>query len=79
MSNRERLLTLLREKSFAQRDVVLASGKRSNFYLDCKQTTLDPEGASLLGDIMFDQIVPCPKRGQRPWDCSMDGRDDQPA
>lgn len=48
---RARLLELLREKSYVEGEVTLASGKKSNFYIDCRQTSLDPEGAYLMGQI----------------------------
>lgn len=47
--SRERLLALLVELSYERRPVVLASGARSDFYVDCKQTALHPEGAAALG------------------------------
>jgi orotate phosphoribosyltransferase len=34
----------------------LASGAVSNFYFDCKKTTLDPEGAYLIGQILYDRV-----------------------
>ena len=37
-------------------DFLLASGGRSSFYIDCKLTTLDPVGATLAGEVMFDLI-----------------------
>ena len=48
-SHRTRLLELLRRLSYEERDVVLASGKRSNFYIDCRQTVLTAEGHFLCG------------------------------
>jgi len=47
--DRARLLELLRTLSFARRKVVLASGKESDFYIDCKQTALTAEGHFLVG------------------------------
>ena len=47
--DRERLFALLKELSFEERAVVLASGAESTLYLDCKQTALHPEGALALG------------------------------
>jgi orotate phosphoribosyltransferase len=44
-----RLLDLLKERSFERRAVTLSSGKQSDFYVDCKQTTLDGEGHLLVG------------------------------
>ena len=46
-----RLLELLRVKAFAERGVTLSSGKQSNFYIDCKQVSLDAEGACLIGEL----------------------------
>ena len=50
-SQQERLLLLLSEKSFEEREVVLSSGKKSNFYVDCKQTSLTAEGHFLIGQL----------------------------
>jgi len=51
-SHRARLLALLKRLSYEERDVVLASGKRSNFYIDCRQTVLTAEGHFLVGWLM---------------------------
>lgn len=48
---RNRLLELLRELSFAEREVVLSSGQRSNFYIDCRQVSLHAEGHFLIGQL----------------------------
>lgn len=56
-----RLRELLRERSFAEREVTLSSGKRSNFYIDCKQTSLHPEGQFLIGQLVraaIDHLAP---------------------
>ncbi len=53
---RARLLALLRERSFAEREVTLSSGLKSNFYIDCKQISLDAEGATLIGEL-FHQVI----------------------
>ncbi len=53
---RLRLLELLRTLSFQEREVVLSSGLRSNFYIDCKQVSLDAEGAFLIGQLVFATI-----------------------
>jgi orotate phosphoribosyltransferase len=50
---RERLHSILREKSVERGDFILASGKRSTIYFDGKQTTLHPEGSYLIGKILF--------------------------
>lgn len=51
LGQRRRLLELLRELAFEEREVVLSSGKRSNFYIDCKQVSLHAEGAFLIGQV----------------------------
>ena len=53
---RARLLELLRERSFQDREVTLSSGLKSNFYIDCKQVSFDAEGATLIGDL-FHQLI----------------------
>lgn len=60
-AKRERLLALLRSHAFQEREVVLSSGRTSNFYIDCKQVSLDPEGAALIGELFhatIDAIAP---------------------
>jgi orotate phosphoribosyltransferase len=54
--NRQRLLTLLKRLSFEEREVTLASGLKSNFYIDCKQTVLTAEGHFLVGSL-FNRIL----------------------
>jgi len=49
---------LLLEKSYIQRDVLLTSGRRSDYYFDCKQTALDAEGGWLLGRCFLDELRP---------------------
>ncbi len=57
--NRKRLLALLTKLSYEQREVTLASGAKSNFYIDCKQTALTAEGhflvASCFGRLLVDK------------------------
>ena len=43
------LLKLLQRKSVFRGDFTLSSGAKSNYYVDCRLTTLDPEGAWLVG------------------------------
>lgn len=47
--DRARLIALLKERSVATGDFVLASGRRSTFYIDCRRTTMHPEGLALIG------------------------------
>jgi orotate phosphoribosyltransferase len=58
VSDRERLLELLQEKSLEVRPVTLSSGRTSDYYLDCKRVTLSPEGAYLTAKLMLDMIWP---------------------
>jgi orotate phosphoribosyltransferase len=55
--SRRRLLALLTERSYERREVTLSSGKRSNFYIDCKQTTLQAEGHLLVGRLLYAEIA----------------------
>ena len=53
---RERLVELLRQRSFERKRVILASGRESDFFIDCKQTILTAEGHALVGELMFDAL-----------------------
>lgn len=52
----DRLRNLLRDRSFARKRVVLASGKESDFFIDCKQTVLTAEGHALAGELMLNAL-----------------------
>lgn len=56
VADRQRLLTLLRTHSFERREVKLASGRSSNFYIDCKRTSLMAEGHWLVGRLLLERI-----------------------
>jgi len=56
MGSRARLLQLLVEHSFRKRRVVLASGRESDVFIDCKQTVLTAEGHALVGEVMLDAL-----------------------
>ncbi len=62
--DRERLLFLLRTKSYRQQEIVLSSGKKSNFYIDCKSVTLDAEGLELIGRALLELIASHEKSAQ---------------
>ncbi len=51
-ANRASLLTILATKSFRLGDFTLASGKKSDYYIDCRTTTLDAEGGRLTGLVL---------------------------
>jgi len=52
----ERIIALLRERSYEKKRVTLASGRESDFFIDCKQTVLTAEGHRLVGVLMLDAI-----------------------
>ncbi len=56
MTMKRRLAELLVEKSYIEGEVILTSGKKSDYYFDCKQTALHPEGAYLLGNLFLDML-----------------------
>lgn len=58
---RELLVELLRRRSFEKRRVVLASGKESDFFIDCKQAILTAEGHALAGALMFEALSLLPE------------------
>jgi orotate phosphoribosyltransferase len=52
---RDRLRQIIEEKSLITgRTFTLASGRTSSFFVNLKQTMLDPEGANLLADLILD-------------------------
>ena len=55
-SARRELLELLRTFAFERREVTLASGKKSSFYVDCKQVTLQAAGHVLIGKLLYQEI-----------------------
>jgi orotate phosphoribosyltransferase len=53
---KKRLLEVIRKKSLLKGQFKLASGATSDYYLDMKPTTFDPEGANLIADIVYDML-----------------------
>ena len=51
-----RLARMLVEKSYREGEFVLASGKRSEYYFDCRVTALSAEGAWLIGTLFNDLL-----------------------
>ena len=59
MNMLKELTDILLEKSLKVADepiFELASGKRSNLYIDCRKTTKNARGAYLIGNIIYDKI-----------------------
>lgn len=55
-SARQELLRLLATKSFKLGDFKLSSGGTSDYYIDCRTTTLDARGAQLTGQVFLEEI-----------------------
>ncbi|HCQ81027.1 MAG TPA: orotate phosphoribosyltransferase [Verrucomicrobiales bacterium] len=51
MSVKDNLKKMLLEKSVRTGDFTLASGKKSDLYVDCRLTALDNRGASWIGEV----------------------------
>jgi orotate phosphoribosyltransferase len=63
--NKTALLNLIATLSFKLGDFTLASGKKSDYYIDCRITTLHAEGGRLSGLVLYDLIhehIPNPDR-----------------
>lgn len=54
---KQRLKSILKEKSILKGKFKLASGKESDFYIDARLTTLDGEGVNLISQIFYDEII----------------------
>jgi orotate phosphoribosyltransferase len=60
-SARQKLLSTLAHKSFRLGEFKLSSGGTSDYYIDCRTTTLDAKGARLTGEVFVEEIR------QRAW------------
>jgi orotate phosphoribosyltransferase len=60
---RAKLLQVLAEKSFRLGQFKLSSGGTSDYYIDCRTTTLDAQGSRLAGEAFWQEIR---ARGWRP-------------
>jgi len=59
-ANKERLIEIILERSFKYSEdppFTLVSGLKSNYYFNCKPTTLDPEGMNLIGSLVFGMLA----------------------
>jgi len=54
---RQELLQLIAEKSFKLGQFTLSSGGTSDYYIDCRLTTLSARGAQLSGQVFFEEIL----------------------
>src|SRR5882757_10509460 len=53
---RQELLEMLAQKSFRLGEFKLSSGATSDYYIDCRTTTLDARGAQLTGQVFLEEI-----------------------
>src|SRR2546428_1997925 len=53
----QRLRELLRERSVTRGDFILASGRRSSFYIDARRTTMSGEGLAVIGALGLARLV----------------------
>ncbi len=53
---RQELLEMLAQKSFRLGEFKLSSGSTSDYYVDCRTTTLDAHGAQLTGQVFLEEI-----------------------
>jgi len=66
LQGKDKLFDLLYTKAFRQSNLPafkLTSGKTSCFFLDCKKVSLDPHGAFLIGEAIFERIKSLPVEG----------------
>jgi orotate phosphoribosyltransferase len=55
-SARQNLLSTLAHKSFRLGEFKLSSGGTSDYYIDCRTTTLDAKGSRLTGEVFLEEI-----------------------
>src|ERR1043166_7034133 len=55
-SAREKFLATLAQKSFRLGEFKLSSGATSDYYIDCRTTTLDAKGSRLTGQVFAEEI-----------------------
>jgi orotate phosphoribosyltransferase len=60
---KEQLLEILKEKSVCRGTFTLASGARSDFYVDAKLTTSDPRAALLVGRVGWELVKQTTRAG----------------
>lgn len=53
---RQELLEMLAKKSFRLGEFQLSSGGTSDYYVDCRATTLDARGAQLVGQVFLEEM-----------------------
>lgn len=61
IGEREVLLEILKTLSYEEGEFILKSGKKSDFYIDARETALNPEGMYLTGAIMYNMVREIPE------------------
>jgi orotate phosphoribosyltransferase len=56
MDEKQRLLEILKKLSYEEGEFILKSGKKSTYYIDARETALNPEGMYLIGQIMYRMV-----------------------
>ncbi len=54
---KQRLKRILKDNSILKGEFILASGKKSNYYIDARLTSLNAEGLFLIGKIFLDELL----------------------
>src|SRR3981081_1411593 len=62
-SSCQNLLRILAQKSFRMGEFKLSSGGTSDYYVDCRTTTLDAKGSRFTGEVFLEEIR---KQGWKP-------------
>jgi orotate phosphoribosyltransferase len=55
-NSKKRLFELIQKEGFKRGDFLLSSGKKSNYYIDCRKVTLSPEGAYLSAFVILNLL-----------------------
>ncbi|HRZ39916.1 MAG TPA: hypothetical protein P5246_02800, partial [Candidatus Omnitrophota bacterium] len=55
-ADQKKLYAIIKEKAFLKGDFILSSGKKSNYYLDCRKITLSSEGVYYTAKIFLDML-----------------------
>lgn len=54
---RKRLKDIIKETGIVIKDVTLSSNRKSKFYYDIKSIVSEPEGATLIGELMLEEVL----------------------
>ena len=60
---KKRLAKILLEKSYREGEVLLTSGRTTDYYFDCKPTALSSEGSYLIGNLFCEMLKDTDAKG----------------